>query len=77
MTATKETRAPLRPGTGVCECAGCGERFKSVTSFDRHRTGPQDARRCLSPAEMRARGMSVNAHGQWVASVRAPAARAA
>jgi hypothetical protein len=72
MTATKETRPPLRVGSGVCECAGCGERFKSVYGFDRHRTGPQEHRRCLAAGEMRALGMFVNAHGQWVTKAREP-----
>ncbi len=56
----------LAPGTGVCECGACRERFKSVTGFDRHRVGPGDARRCLSAEEMRAAGMSRNERGQWI-----------
>jgi hypothetical protein len=70
MTATQETRPPLRIGSGVCECGGCAERFKSVTGFDRHRVGPGDARRCLTPAEMRGRGMTRNTHGQWITETR-------
>jgi hypothetical protein len=70
MIATEETRPPLRIGSGVCECAGCGERFKSVYGFDRHRTASQDARRCLAADEMRALGMFPNAHGQWVTKAR-------
>jgi hypothetical protein len=70
MTATKETRPSLRVGSGVSERGGCGERFKSVTGFDRHRVGPGEARRCLTPDEMRARGMTLNAHGQWITETR-------
>lgn len=28
-------------------CVSCHEQFNSVTAFDRHRTGPADARRCI------------------------------
>jgi hypothetical protein len=70
MTATKETRPPLSVGSGVSECGGCGERFKSVYGFDRHRAGPQGARQCLSAGEMQALGMFINGHGQWVTKAR-------
>ena len=54
------------------ECAGCGELFNSTAAFDRHRTGSFGfhgkgvTRRCLTPAEMLAKGMSKNATGWWV-----------
>ena len=47
------------------ECAGCDERFVSVESFDAHRRDATKVelaadswlrRRCLTPAEMAARG---------------------
>ena len=54
-----------------CRCAGppyngCGEYFNSTYSFDLHRTGDPDSRRCLTVAEMEARGMSRNAAGFWI-----------
>lgn len=52
-----------------CECAACGERFNSVSTFDRHRSGRLDhgePRRCATPAELSARGWSRNARGFWI-----------
>lgn len=63
------SREPLRVGSSICECAACGERFRSPTSFDKHRTGSADARRCLTLIEMVAEGMSKNERGLWIASV--------
>lgn len=49
------------------QCAGCDELFNSVSAFDLHRTGPYGGgRRCLSPEEMRAKGMGVNLAGFWI-----------
>jgi len=47
-------------------CSGCGEQFRSLNSFDTHRIGafakPERhipcTRRCMTPAEMLAAGMS-------------------
>lgn len=55
-----------------CQCSACGERFNSVSVFDRHRVGYFDsaehrgARRCLHHREMLARGWSLNAAGSWI-----------
>ncbi|MCC6170659.1 MAG: hypothetical protein IT481_01390 [Gammaproteobacteria bacterium] len=54
-----------------CRCGGCGERLNSITAFDRHRVGPFEARRCLSPEEMLARGWLVNSAGFWITSAKA------
>jgi hypothetical protein len=67
-------RPPLRPGSPVAECAACGKRFTRVYAFDRHRVGDPDQRRCLTPAEMRERGMGQNARGEWRNERRVPAA---
>lgn len=56
--------APLTGAT--CECTTCGERFSRERSFDRHRVGTIGARRCLSSAEMIARGWVRNARGHWI-----------
>lgn len=48
------------PNGGHCrggKYGGCCESFSSISTFDRHRTGPHDARRCLTPSEMRDDGM--------------------
>lgn len=69
----------MSPLTGRrCECAACGERFNSVSTFDRHRSGRLDMcepRRCANPAELSARGWSRNARGFWIerAMTRQPA----
>ncbi len=56
-----------------CQCAGppfagCGEYFNSTAAFDRHRAGSYSPmqRRCLTPDEMRAAGMSRNEAGFWI-----------
>lgn len=55
-----------------CRCVGCGEHFNSASVFDRHRIGSfgtlrrPDDRRCLTPAEMTAKGWAKNAAGFWV-----------
>lgn len=55
-----------------CQCSACGERFNSVSVFDRHRVGYFDsaehrgARRCLHHREMLARGWLLNAAGFWI-----------
>ncbi len=53
-----------------CRCSACGEYFNSVSTFDRHRHGGWQGRgadrRCLSPAELKARGWTLNAHGFWI-----------
>jgi len=56
-----------------CQCsgtpyAGCGEYFNSTAAFDKHRTGAYlpNQRRCLSPDEMRIKGMAQTATGFWI-----------
>lgn len=53
-----------------CQCAACGEPFSSLREFDRHRSGAYaelgewaHKRRCMTPAEMDARGWQTNARG--------------
>src|SRR3546814_2559523 len=56
-----------------CQCAACGLHFTSAREFDRHRIGRyaelgqwQGARRCLTVAELQARGWRTNARGFWM-----------
>ncbi|HEX6817064.1 MAG TPA: hypothetical protein VF120_01710 [Ktedonobacterales bacterium] len=58
---------------GICRCEGCGERFNGMRAFDMHRIGEYgrgrrpSTRRCLSAAEMRARGMAKSdRRGAWM-----------
>ena len=58
---------------GRCQCDACGLRFTSVREFDRHRTGAyadpgqwQGSRRCLSLAELTARGWRTDPRGYWM-----------
>ena len=60
-----------------CQCGGCGELFNSTSIFDLHRTGTyakpgemRGNRRCMTPAEMTARGYSHNAAGFWIREAR-------
>jgi hypothetical protein len=61
---------------GACICSSCGQRFRSLSAFDMHRTGSytstlweQARRRCLTVAEMAAKGMQRNEHGAWTTGV--------
>lgn len=55
-----------------CKCAGCGEHFNSVSIFDKHRAGSYSLleRRCLSAAEMLAKGYTRNNAGFWISNPR-------
>lgn len=49
------------------QCRGCSQYFNSNRAFDKHRTGHYEhGRRCLTPDEMIAKGMSLNAAGFWI-----------
>ncbi len=52
----------LPADSNFCLCPSCGEYFRSVRAFDTHRIGGN----CRSKAQMKARGMSVNAKGYWI-----------
>ena len=63
-------RAKRRLRGDRCQCSrgtgGCGEYFNSTYAFDQHRTGrPGIDRRCLTVAEMEARGFVKNAAAFW------------
>ena len=55
-------------------CRTCGETFGGMEGFERHRIGefnnqpPHYGRRCLSPAEMEAKGWVKTAKGLWTNS---------
>jgi hypothetical protein len=53
-----------------CQCARCGEYFNSVTIFDLHRYGRYTfdpaTRRCLTGAQMTAKGWGKNPAGFWI-----------
>lgn len=55
---------------GRCQCGACGQFFSSVREFDRHRVGSYGehahdpgTRRCLTVAELDARGWRIDARG--------------
>ena len=49
------------------QCAGCKQYFNSNGAFEKHRTGNFGVdRRCRTPEEMTALGMSVNSDGFWI-----------
>jgi len=64
---------------GSCRCDACGLRFRSLSAFDMHRTGEyagtartKHTRRCLSVAEMVAKGMRQAGNtdnGAWTTGV--------
>lgn len=51
-----------------CQCGACGHYFNSTYAFDKHRTGDWTTRRCLTAAEMQAKGMVISATGWWLSS---------
>lgn len=49
------------------QCQGCKQYFNSNTSFEVHRTGKHGVdRRCMTPDEMKAKGMLINKAGFWI-----------
>lgn len=58
---------------GRCQCPTCGRPFSSVREFDRHRIGSyakpgkmKGNRRCLTVAELEARGWRTNPRGFYM-----------
>lgn len=49
-------------------CSGCNRVFAGIVAFDAHRIGSftQKQRRCLTPVEMSARGLTRNEKGWWM-----------
>ncbi len=54
MTWTDSCGAVIK-GMKAEHCPECHETFTNTSAGDAHRTGPHDARRCLTPDEMRGR----------------------
>lgn len=51
------------------QCPGCDEYFNSSFAFNKHRHGEHGVdRRCMTVAEMTAKGMSKNAAGFWISA---------
>lgn len=48
LAALLSIPAKVGPRGARCRCARCGREFPSVRAFDDHRTGPWNARSCLS-----------------------------
>jgi hypothetical protein len=54
-----------------CLCRACGEFFNSTFMFDKHRRGKYPGgRRCLTPAELEAKGHVRNEAGFWISTAR-------
>lgn len=49
-----------------CLCRTCGQRFNSVSMFDRHRVGVYPSRRCLTTVELSQHGFKLNLAGFWI-----------
>lgn len=56
-----------------CRCTACGDYFNSTSTFDRHRAGSfappgvwHHQRRCLTSAELVAKGWRRNVRGFWI-----------
>lgn len=63
------TAPVLKVGKRRNQCSGCRVFFNSVSPFAKHRIGKHGVdRRCATPEEMLALGMSINEAGYWIAS---------
>lgn len=62
---TEKNTLGLTLGSKACLCRGCGRTFGGPSTFDEHRTGAWDARRCMTDAELRARGLRADPLGRW------------
>lgn len=51
-------------GSKVCQCSACGEYFSTPANFDKHRSGPWEARICLNPASV---GLVKGRMNRWAA----------
>ncbi|MBX7472723.1 hypothetical protein K1Y80_42585 [Streptomyces sp. MAG02] len=61
-------------GNRTQHCVACHQSFNSTTAGDMHRVGDHgtrqgpNRRRCLTPDEMRHKGMTQNPQGVWMAA---------
>ena len=60
------TSDPMLPfgNSSHCKCAGCGEYFKSVRAFEKHRKGVWAERVCMATPRMRDAGLQQE-RGFW------------
>ncbi|WP_455709610.1 FDXHR family putative zinc-binding protein [Micromonospora sediminicola] len=49
-------------GASIAHCACCHRTFSAVSTFDKHRTGTVDRRRCVDPVTV---GLAPNRHGVY------------
>ncbi len=60
----------MKLGSQRNQCQGCKQYFNSTEAFDKHRTGKHGVnRRCMTPEEMTAKGMSINKDGFWITEI--------
>ncbi len=60
----------MKLGSQRNQCQGCKQYFNSTGAFDKHRTGKHGVnRRCMTPEEMTAKGMSINKDGFWITKI--------
>ncbi len=60
----------MKLGSQRNQCQGCKQYFNSTGAFDKHRTGKHGVnRRCMTPEEMTAKGMSINKDGFWITEI--------
>jgi hypothetical protein len=56
-------------GLAECHCSECCLHFKSLSAFDKHRTGTPEKRKCLREFEMKDKGMVlITEKDIWVGS---------
>lgn len=60
----------MKLGSQRNQCQGCKQYFNSTGAFDKHRMGKHGVdRRCMTPEEMTAKGMSINKDGFWITAI--------
>lgn len=63
---TTQLPYPDKPLRGQnCQCRACGLTFRRVSTFDRHRYGPWEDRRCLTSIELADKGWGQDSGGFW------------
>lgn len=49
-----------------CQCAVCLQYFSKTSSFDKHRYGPWEDRKCTHPVAMAINGWKQTSRGFWM-----------
>lgn len=65
MTSKEPAGLRQTQNTGPCSCGACGEHFRALYAFDRHRVGVWPNRGCLDVAGLEGIGFKQDQGGRW------------